>query len=387
MTTLEAGFWLCSAVVAWELFIFPVILRLIAKLRPRPTSAADITPSVTVVITTHNEATNIARKIEDTLALEYPAAQLDFLVADDGSDDGTDQVIQRYADRGIKLLRQEQWLGKTAAQNLAAACATGEIIFFTDATALLSPNSLRAMVRHFADPQVGCVTGWISWGKSAVSSDPSIAAGLKGRNRYEEEVRNRQAQAFSLFGATGCIYAVRRSLYIPLAEDQVSDLVLPLLLLECGYRTVHEPAAMATLERALSPELEFRRRSRVVLQCLRAMWHMRRILWPGRVGTFFAAVSWYRLLRWLLPLFLIGILATSTALSILGKSFYMWVLLGQCLLFVLALLARFCKPLSTRVPVVNVVFLFFWINFAALAAIFRLLAGEKGITWSTARGR
>jgi cellulose synthase/poly-beta-1,6-N-acetylglucosamine synthase-like glycosyltransferase len=379
-------FWLCLGVVLWEILLFPAALALFSRLRRKPLITAEITPALSIIIATHNEAAHIAEKLENTLALDYPKDRLEIIVADDGSEDNTAAIVQGFTGRGVQLIRQE-WQGKTAAQNLAAIAARGEIILFSDATALYNPIALKALMRPFADPQVGCVTGQVKLGEAAFQSDRATAAGLKGRLQYEQGVRKAQGEAFSLFGASGCIYAVRKSLYQPLPEDQVSDLVLPLLLLRQGYRTVYAPEAVATLERAVSAEKEFHRRSRIVLQCLRAMGYMRGLFVPRPGRAFIAAIAWYRLLRWLLPIFLLGLLISNIILVGTGPTIYWWPLALQFVGYSLGILAKIIPGLAKNFPPAGMLFVFLWINLAALAALARLLAGEKGVTWPTARGR
>ncbi len=389
MVALEIIFWCCLAVIAWETLAFPGLLWLLARMCPRPTAAADITPAVSIIISAHNEAAHLREKIANTLALDYPSEKREIIVADDGSNDGTDDIARAFAAQGVRLVRQEEWRGKTAVQNLAAVASKGEILVFSDAAARYEAGAVRALVRHFADPRVGCVTGRVVLSNIAFSKDsePATAAGLAGRLRYEQKVRQLQGESLSLFGASGCIYAVRRDLYTPVAEDQVSDLVLPLMLLARGFRTAYEPGAVASLEREVSSAREFSRRSRVVLQCLRAMWHMRRLLRPWPAGVLVAVVAWYRLLRWLLPLFLAGLLVSNIALAVSGRPVYLGLLVGQLALFAVALLAKCLPPFSLPGRAANLVFLFFWLNLAAAAALLRLLTGEKGITWDSARGR
>jgi len=378
-------FWLCLGVVLWETLLFPAGLALFSRLRRKPFLTADITPSLSIIIAAHNEAAHIADKLVNMLSLDYPKEQLEIIVVDDGSEDNTTAIVQGFADRGVRLIRQE-WKGKTAAQNLAVTAARGEIILFSDATALYNPGALKALMRPFADPQVGCVTGQVKLGEAAFQSDCATAAGLKGRLQYEQGVRKAQGEAFSLFGASGCIYGVRKSLYQPLPEDQVSDLVLPLLLLRQDYRTVYAPEAVATLERTVSAEKEFHRRSRIVLQCLRAMGYMKSLFVPRPGRAFIAAIAWYRLLRWLLPIFLLGLLISNLILVALGETLYWLPLALQLAGYGLGIFAKIIPGLGKNFPPAGLLFVFLWVNLAALAALARLLAGEKGITWHTARG-
>lgn len=387
MLILKLVFWFCLAIIAWETLLFPAVLWLLAHLRPRPSLTADITPLVSFIISTHNEAAHIADKMQNTLSLDYPREQLEILVADDSSTDDTANIVESFKEQRVSLIRQAEWRGKTAAQNLAAASAKGEILLFSDATAFYNAPAVRALVRHFADPKVGCVTGRVSLGNAAYAAErgAATAAGFNIRLQYEQGIRSQQAAAISLFGATGCIYAVRRALYRPVAEDQVSDLVLPLMLLADGYRTVYEPEAVATLERPVSAGRELTRRSRVVLQCLRAMGHMRRLLAPWRAGLFISIIAWYRLLRWLLPFFLLGCLASNVALASNGGVFYFGALIAQLVLYSLALLGGIGELLNIKTRIFGLPFFFVWINVAAGLAIFHLLKGEKRVVWDTGR--
>jgi len=383
MVILVILFWLCLAILAWEIILFPALLALAALLFARKTKIADITPSVSVVISVHNEEKSIAEKLEDILAQDYPRDKCEIIVVDDCSNDSSAEIVEGFAARGVKLIKQDSWKGKTAAQNLAVDHAANEIILFSDATAIYNPGAICAMMRNFADEKVGCVTGQVLLDENI--ADNTTVEGAKSRLAYEQKVRAAQGKAFSLFGATGCIYMVRKSLYVPVAEDQVSDLVLPLMLLEKGYKTVYEPAAVATLARPVSAEREFERRSRIILQCMRAMFHMKQLLNPTRVGITIAALAWYRLLRWLLPPILDTLLILNIILAIYLGNIYTWLLVGQILFYLAALTGGISELMKKKLPLVGIPFYFLWINVAAGTALLRLIAGDKALVWNTKR--
>src|SRR5438067_7918403 len=152
-------FWSGAAALLYTYVGYPLLLVLVSWLRPRPVRRGPLMPTVSVIITAYNEERDLAAKLENTLALDYEREKLEVIVASDCSTDRTDEIARSFAPRGVRLHRQTERLGKTAAQNAAVAQARGEVILFSDATTLYSPDVLRVMMPNFADPSVGCVAG------------------------------------------------------------------------------------------------------------------------------------------------------------------------------------------------------------------------------------
>src|SRR5947207_8591089 len=152
-------FWLSASALFYAYAGYPVLLALVSAVRPRKVRRGKFETSVSVIITAYNEERDLAGKLENTLALDYPSELLEIIVASDCSSDRTDDIVKEFAPRGLRLYRQPQRLGKTAAQNMAVAEARGDIILFSDATSLYQPDVLRALLPSFADPKVGCVAG------------------------------------------------------------------------------------------------------------------------------------------------------------------------------------------------------------------------------------
>src|SRR5712664_1731406 len=155
----EIIFGLSSAALFYTYAGYPLLLALISTLRPKRVRRDKFEPTVTILITAYNEERALAAKLENTLALDYQRELLEIIVASDCSNDRTDEITRVFAERGVRLVRQPQRLGKTGAQNMAIAEARGEIILFSDATSLYEPDVLRVMMPSFADPTVGCVAG------------------------------------------------------------------------------------------------------------------------------------------------------------------------------------------------------------------------------------
>src|SRR5687767_10446580 len=153
----EIVFITSAALLVYIYVGYSVLVFLLSRALPRPVHRADIRPTVSVIIAAYNEERDIARKIENTLALDYPKERLEIIVASDCSTDGTDQIVRAYADRGVILHRRPERIGKSVAQNQAMRFSKGTVLVFSDATTMYERDTLRKIVRSFADPEVGCV--------------------------------------------------------------------------------------------------------------------------------------------------------------------------------------------------------------------------------------
>src|SRR3954470_12407114 len=226
----EIIFWLSTAAILYAYLGYPLLLVLMSRLWGRAVRRAPFTPRVTFIITAYNEERDLAAKLENTLALDYPSDRLEIIVASDCSTDRTDQIVREFAPRGVRLHRQPARLGKTAAQNAAVELAGGEVLLFSDATTLYRPNVLRVLTPSFADPTVGCATGRIVYRDSAATS--SVGHGTRSYWSYEFLLRQHESTVSSMIGVCGCMYAVRRSAYVPLYNEACSDFIIATKMVE-----------------------------------------------------------------------------------------------------------------------------------------------------------
>jgi len=377
----EISFFGALAVIAWVYIGYPVVLWAVAMVRRKPVGRRAIEPSVSLVICAYNEERDIRRKLEETLACDYPADRLEVIVASDGSTDRTDDIVREFAPR-VRLLRVEGRGGKTLAQNAAVASARGDIVVFSDVTTVYEPGTIRALVENFADPDVGCVGGDLHYLKEA--RNPS-AEGRALFWSYERQLRIWESQVHSIIGVAGCVYAMRRALYQPLDAGAISDFIQPGKVTERGHRTVLEPAGVA-YEPVESQSLgeELYRRARVITRGLRGAFHMPALLNPLR-HPWFATLLWsHRVLRWLVPVFLLVLLAASAALAGRG-GLYRLALAGQLAIYGTGLLAFALERARVRVPGLFIPLYFCVVNLAPLLALAWLARGERKVVWETGR--
>lgn len=288
---------------------YPLLLWLIVRVRgERRVRHGQALPRVSVIISAFNEAAVISQKLENTLALDYPGDRLEVVVISDASSDATDQIVREFAPWGVRLARQAQRRGKTAGLNDVVPGVSGEIVVFSDANAMYAPDALRMLVRNFADPAVGCVTGEARYTET---SHTAADDGERAYWNYEIQVKRLETAVGSMVGGDGAIYAIRKDLWRRLPDNAINDFLNPLQIAGMGWRTIYEPDAVCYEETAGRVGTEYHRRIRIVSRSWRAVFQAREVLNPFRVGFFAVSVLSHKVLRWLS-----GPLAVTAAVSL-----------------------------------------------------------------------
>ena len=307
------------ALLAYVYLGYPVLLRLIVFVRgPRPVRKADITPTVSLVISAYNEAAVIRGKLQNALALDYPREQLQIVVVSDASSDSTDEIVREYRDRNVTLVRRDERQGKTAGLNHVVPTLRSDIVVFSDANAMYQPDALRKLARNFADSAVGCVTGearYLSQGRAAADR------GERAYWDYEIQIKRMETAVGSMVGGDGKIYAIRRDLWRALPNNAINDFLNPLQIVEAGWRGVYEAEAICHEETAGAIRSEYRRRVRIVSRSWRAVFQAAGVLNPLRVGLFAWSVVSHKVLRWLSGLFSVVVAAglVYVAVTVTGR--------------------------------------------------------------------
>lgn len=375
---MTAIFWGAIALVAYVYVGYPLVLFLVSRVWWRPVRKATITPPVTMIIAAYNEQDVIATKLENALALDYPADRFEIMVASDGSTDDTNRIVREQFGGRVTLLDLPRE-GKTSGQNKAAAAARGEILVFSDASTMYDANAIRAMVANYADPTVGSVGGDVRY----LREDEAVAG--KGRQlywNYEAAIRRWESRIYSVLGATGCIYSLRKSLYVPLDPAAISDFVQPAKATLRGFRSIVEDDAVC-YEVAESKQLgdELNRRARVVLRGLRGIGYMPESLNALRHPWILFQLLSHRILRWSVPVLMIAALVSNALL--LDHPLYLVLFVLQLMFYGGAVAALVLDRLAIRVPGLFVPLYFCMINLAPLLAFWALLKGEKKVVWET----
>jgi poly-beta-1,6-N-acetyl-D-glucosamine synthase len=364
-------FWLSVAAVAYVYVGYPALLRAWARLRPRPIdlsqAAAFEEPTISIVIAARNEGARLASRLDNLLSLDYSASRRQIIVVSDGSTDETANVLARYR-RFVDAVALPPG-GKALALNAGVAHATGDIVVFADARQVFAPDALRELVVPFSDRTVGAVTGELlldaespcrrsGSDRRAAERRIGVRAGAPDRReddrrrtlrstiadgvglywKYEKQLRRLESTVASTLGATGAIYAIRRSLYQPLPADTILDDVLtPMRVVLAGYRAVFNERARAFDRAAADADAEARRKIRTLAGNYQILVLEPRLLLPWRNPVWLQYVS-HKLGRLAVPYAILAIFSASIVLAAVSGpvSLYGAALTGQVIFYLLA---------------------------------------------------
>lgn len=381
MNIAETIFWVSVGLVVYAYLGYPVLLVLVSRIQAKPVKRAQWVPTVSVIIAAYNEERDLAAKLENTLSLDYPKENLEIIVTSDCSTDRTDEIARSFASRGVRLHRQSERLGKTAAQNAAVEQATGEILLFSDATTNYRPDVLRRIVPSFADKSVGCVTGQVIYSNSINSA---VGHGTRSYWSYEFLLKRKESAIGSLIGVCGCMYAVRRSAYVPLYHEACSDFLIATTMVKQGFRAIYEPDAVCHEEPNTAANKELAVRVRIAVQTFADLWRNRAVLNPFRSGFFAVQLFSHKVMRYLVPLFLLAILASSAMLAT-ESTFFAFVFLAQIVFYLAAVLSLILETFEIKSHLLALPQYFMIVNLAALIAVFKIIRGERYTRWEPVR--
>lgn len=374
-------FWTSAAALVYTYVGYPLLVFLASRLFPKTINRADFEPLVSVVITAYNEERDIAAKLDNTLQIDYPPEKMEIIVASDCSSDRTEEIVRRYAERGVKLYRQESRLGKTSAQNMAAEKAAGEIILFSDATTAYEKNVLRAMLPNFADESIGCVAGKLFY---VNRGETHVGAGARSYWNYETFLKECESRAGSLIGASGCLYAVRKRAYQPMYAEACSDFLIATVVRRQNLRTVFEPNAVCTEETNDQSGKEMRMRVRVISQTLADLWRNREMLNPLKSGFYAVELFSHKVLRYAVPFFLISLFISSFAAAFYSN-FFAFAFGLQIIFYSLALAAWILERREIKIRLLAIPLYFALANLASLVGFWKFLKGERYASWEPIR--
>ncbi len=371
------------ALVLYVYMGYPLVLYFLSKFFNKSHLVdSQFLPPVTLIISCYNEANVILQKLNNSLELDYPEDKLEIIFVSDGSDDGTDEIIVEHSNDSIKLIRQEGRLGKTSALNLAVPEAKGEFIVFSDANAMYRPDAINKLIRNFAEANVGYVVG------AAIYTDGNSNSAAQSENsywEYELAIKNMESNIHSVVGGDGAIYAIRKELYQQLDSKDINDFVNPLQIIARGFRGIFDREAICLEETAGDFKKEARRKERIVNRSFRGLMKVNSVMNPFKTGLFAFEVISHKLLRWLIPIFLIGIAIGSIILSYQGNRFFQLFYMLETVFFWLAIMG-YLKHLQSKISAAFFYpYYFLMVNYYSLIGILKAISGNIQVTWSSPR--
>lgn len=336
-------------------------------------------PPVAIVISAYNEERHIVSRIENLLALDYPADRLRAYIGSDGSRDRTAELMRRFeGEPRLVALPFEQNRGKASVLNDLVSRTTEPIVVFSDANTYFERGALKKLVSRFDDPKVGGVTGELRLlGNAGGDNQDSLYW------RIEQFLKFFEARIGALLGANGAIYAIRRALWQPIRPDTIcDDFVIAMNVSAGGHRLVYEPKAWAEEDTPEEIGEEVKRRIRIGIGNFQALVRHPQYLTRTSAATAFAYVS-HKVLRWTAPHLLLLALGASVALAVqTGSSGWALYALGQALAYLAAWAGWQMSSRGVKLPtLVKLAAFLFALNWAFLVASWRYATGRYAGSW------
>ena len=376
--------------LVYPYLIYPLLLKVLTAGSGKSAlfeNKSNDTPAITLIISAYNEAQFIGEKLQNAVSLEYPAEKLEIMVISDASDDGTDNIVREWSRRDprIQLLRQNERLGKTAGLNTGVQQAKGEIVVFSDANAMYHPRALQELVRYFENPNIGYVVGAALYNQN----DENAATQSEGLYwKFELMLKKMESKFHSVVGGDGAIYAIRKTLYWNLDQDDINDFANPLQIISRGYRGIFNPEAICYEDAASDFRKEYRRKRRIVNRSWRAVTkYLSWFNWRKQFKFLFELFS-HKIIRWFsLPIYLLFFFSNLLIIFRTDALFFKFTFAAQLVIFIFAWLGFLLDSQGKDIPkLIYLPYYYFLVNIAGFLGIYDQFRGIKHTTWNHVRG-
>jgi len=377
---------LLLALVVYAYIGYGIVVKLILGIFGRKQSKADdsFQPRVALVVPCFNEGEFIRKKLKNSFALDYPKNRMEYIFISDGSNDQTAEILAQSD--GILHLHEDARRGKAAAMNRAVKHTEADIIIFCDANTLLNPEAVQKLVRHYADPQVGGVTG-----EKKIIKDPSAGISEQGEGlywKYESFLKRCDSDLYTVVGAAGELMSYRRSLYEELEPDTLlDDFMQSMRVVLKGYRVIYEPEAFAAETASANVKEELKRKVRICAGGWQSMSRLPQALNPfWKPKVFFAYFS-HRVLRWSLAAFALPLILIVNSL-LAWNTPELWpqlLLIAQLCFYAAALIGWYLEQRGQSSKLLYIPYYFFIMNLAVFLGFRRYLKGSQSALWERAK--
>jgi cellulose synthase/poly-beta-1,6-N-acetylglucosamine synthase-like glycosyltransferase len=384
-------FWISLFIIFYSYIGYGILLWILLKVKSlfqqrkkAPAEDPDFEPEVTLVIAAFNEAAFIQKKIENSLALAYPAGKLKFLFVADGSGDETVAIIKRYPQ--INLFFKPEREGKSMAINRIIPFVTTGIVVFSDANTLLNKDCIKEIVKHYKDPAVGAVAG--EKVVDAGNGEGGIAGAGEGLYwKYESFLKKMDARFYSVVGAAGELFSIRTALFEPVHKNVLlDDFIISMKICKKGYRVMYEPGAYATEAPSFSLKEEQKRKIRISAGGWQSVFMLKSLLNIFKYGKLSFQYISHRVLRWIIcPWLLPALFISNWWLLYADKSFYTVFFWCQCFFYMAALLGWLFAQVNIKVKLLYVAYYFVFMNVALYLGFIRFMKKSQTVLWDKAK--
>jgi len=371
-------FWLLLICSLYSYFLYPIVLLIFTskseKISLSPVYIGDVKLSYSLIVTVYNEEHRIVQKLHNLLALQFSADRFELIIASDCSDDKTDTIVSGFADRGIRLVRAAQRLGKENAQLTAIHAAKGDVLVFSDVATVMQPDAIVKLDYYFQNAALGALSSEDRF----ISKDGRVA-GEGGYVRYEMWLRQQESRLAGLIGLSGSFFAARKEVCSEWDIHSPSDFNTALNCARAGMHSISAPDVLGFYTDLKDPSQEYARKVRTVLRGMTGLSRHLDVLNVKKFGFYAFQVISHKLMRWAVPWFLMAFWLVSVFMASRGW-FYQLTLWGQMAFYGVALLAHLNQRVRSIGPI-NLIYFFVLVNIALMDSALKFFAGTRMTTW------
>lgn len=385
---MKIAFWICLFIIIYTFIGYGILLYLLVKLRRlikghrKIDTSPNGLPSLTLIVAAYNEEECIEEKIQNTLSLVYPEEKRHFIFITDGSTDKTPEIISGYPE--IQLMHISQRRGKVSAMHRAVEEANSEVLIFTDANTILNAKALINIARHYSDPAVGAVAGE----KRVIINENSDATAGEGFYwKYESFLKKLDSELYSVMGAAGELFSIRRELYKPVSPDAIlDDFMISLQITAKNHRIVYEPEAYAAEQSSANTKEELKRKVRIAAGGIQSIIWLKGLLNPFRHPLLTFQYVSHRVLRWTITPFCLILAFVLNCLIVFQNDFliYKILLAGQTAFYLAAFAGWLFEQKEMKIKLFFIPFYFCFMNYAVIKGIMRYFSKSQSAAWEKA---
>ena len=379
-------FWIGLAILFYCYAGYGLVLFAMEKIRglfstrPKKQRREEAFLPVTLIVTAFDEEEVLKKKIENSLAIDYPSEKLNIIFITDGSADSSPSLVKRY--ESIRLMHQPERQGKSAAIKRAMRFVQTPIVIFSDANSMLNKDCIKHMMPHYRSSAVGAVAGE----KKIIKNDRSAVSKAEGLYwQYESFMKKRDAGLYTVTGAAGELYSIRTGLFRQISDEVIlDDFVISLQVCLRGCRIAYEPRAFASEVASASLGEEEKRKVRIAAGAYHSLGYLSDCLNIFKYPLLGLQFISRKILRWIVCPLLLPFLLFANILIVSNQpagGFYYWFLIAQALLYTTALAGWIIIRKGKNVPVFTIPFYFLFMNYCQVKGFIKFISGKQTVLW------
>ncbi len=379
---LKIIFWISALSLLHSYLLYPLLVILFAANKKNNQVVYDDNslPDITIIMAVRNEEKIIYRKLESIINNNYPKNKLTCYIGSDASDDNTNKIIEKYAEKysNIKLINFEERRGKVFIINKLAELNNSDVLVLTDANAILANNALRHLIKHFKNPEIKVVGGRLLNKKT---SKTGVAFQEHSYMEFEYRLKLSEGKLWgSMMGAYGAFFAIRTDSFTPVPHNfMADDFFISIKAIENNGLSICEPQAIAYENVAGKLSEEFRRKTRISIGNFQNFKFFLKNISKFRISTIFSFIS-HKMLRWLGFIFIFNIMLCLTILAH-TNSLYLFMAIILALSFIMLIIDVFCRKNQIQILPLRFITHFYYMNAALFIGFIKYLKGVKSNVW------